>query len=115
MNGTNTVNNNVSGGVDNNAATLIATGGVYDSDDVHVSAELCPNMRAATPNVNDFTNVKVMQGGHYIDDSTYVQGQYSSRDRINLHIDNEGGLTGGYAAALVLEDSTSIFSISCEI
>ena len=28
MNGTNTVNNNVSGGVDNNAATLIATGGV---------------------------------------------------------------------------------------
>ena len=115
MNGTNTVNNNVSGGVDNNAATLIATGGVYDSDDVHVSAELCPNMRAATPAVVDFTNVKVMQGGHYIDDSTYVQGQYSSRDRMNLHIDNEGSLTGGYAAALVLEDSTSIFSISCEI
>ena len=115
MNGTNTVNNNVSGGVDNNAATLIATGGVYDSDDVHVSAELCPNMRAATPAVVDFTNVKVMQGGHYIDDSTYVQGQYSSRDRMNLHIDNEGSLTGGYAAAMVLEDSTSIFSISCEI
>ena len=115
MNGTNTVNNNVSGGVDNNAATLIATGGVYDSDDIHVSAELCPNMRTARPNVNDFTNVKVMQGGHYIDDSTYVQGQYSSRDRMNLHIDNEGSLTGGYAAALVLEDSTSIFSISCEI
>ena len=115
MNGTNTVNNNVSGGVDNNAATLIATGGVYDSDDIHVSAELCPNMRAATPAVVDFTNVKVMQGGHYIDDSTYVQGQYSSRDRMNLHIDNEGSLTGGYAAALVLEDSTSIFSISCEI
>ena len=114
MNGTNTVSDNVSGGADNNAATLIATGTVYDDDDIHVSAELCPNMRAATPAVVDFTNVKCTSGV-YIDDSTYVQGQYSSRDRMNLHIDNEGGLTAGYAAAMVLEDSTSKFSISCEI
>ena len=114
MNGTNAVNNNVSGGVDNNAATYIATGTVYDDDDIHVSAELCPNMRAATPQVVDFANMKC-SSGVYIDDSTYVQGQYSSRDRMNLHIDNQGGLTAGYAAALVLEDDTSKFSISCEI
>ena len=115
MNGTNSYSHNVTGSADNNAATLIATGIVHDSDDIHVSAELCPNMRSATPNVNDFTDMRCLSSNTVHDNTTFVQGNYSSRDRINLHIDNEGGMTGGDAAALILKNNGSKFSLSCEI
>jgi len=115
MNGTNSYSHNVTGSADNNAATLIATGIVHDSDDIHVSAELCPNMRSAIPNVNDFTDVVCLTANAVHDNSTMVQGNYSSRDRINLHIDNEGGMSGGDGAALILKNNGSKFSLSCEI
>ena len=115
MNGTNSYVDNFTGGTDNNAATLIATGFCHDPDDIHVSAELCPNMRSRTPAVADFTDMRCISGGTVYDNVTYVQGNYSSRDRMNLHIDNEGSMTGGYGAALILKNSGSKLSISCEI
>ena len=115
MNGTNSYVDNFTGGTDNNAATLIATGFCHDADDIHVSADLCPNMRAAIPNINDFTDVLCISGSTVFDNTTYVQGNYSSRDRMNLHIDNEGSMSGGNGAALILKNSGSKFSISCEI
>jgi hypothetical protein len=115
MNGSNSHVDNFTGGTDNNAATLIATGFCHDPDDIHVSAEFCPNMRSRTPAVVDFTDMRCISGGTVYDNVTYVQGNYSSRDRMNLHIDNEGSMTGGYGAALILKNSGSKLSISCEI
>ena len=115
MNGTNSYADNFTGGADNNAATLIATGFCHDADDIHVSAEFCPNMRSRAAAVVDFTDMRCISGGTVYDNVTYVQGNYSSRDRMNLHIDNEGGMTSGDGAALILKNSGSKLSISCEI
>ena len=115
MNGTQSYIDNVTGSTDNNAATLIATGFCHDPDDIHVSAELCPNMRSARPNVEDFTDVICISGNAVFQNTTFVQGNYSSRDRMNLHIDNEGSMSTGDGAALILKNSGSKFSISCEI
>ena len=112
--GTQTYVDNDTGGLDSNSATFMGVGVAYDSDDIHVSEALSPHMRSK-PAVVEYTGMICVSGGSAIDDSTYVQENRCSRDRLNLHIDNQGGLTEGYAAALILKNSSSKFSISCEI
>ena len=94
-------------------ATSLASGAVLDGDDALVCRTLSPVMRQK-PTVS-INNVQLGTRETRHNNAHTIQADRSSADMLALHIDNEGGMTAGDIAHLVLVDDTSYLIADAEL
>ena len=94
-------------------ATSLASGAVLDGDDALVCRTLSPVMRQK-PTVS-INNVQLGTREAIHNNNHIIQADRSSADMLALHIDNEGGMTAGDIAHLVLVDDTSYLIADAEL
>jgi len=91
----------------------LANGTVLDGDDAYVMRALSPPMRGK-PSVS-INNLKLGAALSTYNNVTTLQQNNSWSDMLCLHIDNEGGMTAGQCAHLVLVDDSSYLIADAEI
>ena len=91
----------------------LAVGTVLDGDDAMVNRALSPSMRRQ-PTVSA-NNLKLGSALNTYNNVHTIQVNHSWTDMICLHIDNEGGMTAGTCAHLVLVDDSSYLIADAEI
>ena len=94
-------------------ATSLASGAVLDGDDALVCRTLSPPMRQK-PTVS-INNVQLGTREAIHNNNHIIQADRSSCDMLALHIDNQGGMTAGDIAHLVLVDDTSYLIADAEL
>ena len=94
-------------------ATSLASGAVLDGDDALVCRTLSPVMRQK-PTVS-INNVQLGTRESIHNNTHTIQADRSSSDMLALHIDNQGGMTAGDIAHLVLVDDTSYLIADAEL
>ena len=94
-------------------ATSLASGAVLDGDDALVCRTLSPVMRQK-PTIS-INNVQLGTRESIHNNTHTIQADRSSSDMLALHIDNQGGMTAGDIAHLVLVDDTSYLIADAEL